>query len=164
MSPAHAAFAVLYKAHQPWLYRWIRGRTGSSELAADLAQDTFLRLLAHQPRQTLQEPRAYLTTIAKGLMANWYRRQSLEQAYLESLAVLPAQHVPSAEHQAIIREALVLIDAMLADLPPQVRRVFLLSQFEGLGYADIGKRLDLSLSTAKRHMKRALVGCLAHAP
>lgn len=48
--------------------------------------------------------------------------------------------------------------------PPQVRRVFLLSQFEGLGYADIGKRLDLSLSTAKRHMKRALVGCLAHAP
>ena len=103
-------------------------------------------------------------TVAKGLMANWCRRQSLERAYLESLAALPEPSMPSAEHQALVREALHLIDAMLDSLPGDARQVFLLAQFEGIGYEEIARRLGISLSTVKRHMKRALVGCLSHVP
>lgn len=62
-----------------------------------------------------------------------------------------------------MREALQQIDAMLDALPAAARQVFLLAQFEGLRYEAIAQRLQLSLSTVKRHMKRALVGCLAHA-
>ena len=79
------------------------------------------------------------------------------------LAALPEGVVPSLEDQALVREALQQIDAMLDGLPVAARQVFLLAQFEGLRYEAIAQRLHLSLSTVKRHMKRALVGCLAHA-
>ena len=72
--------------------------------------------------------------------------------------------MPSLEEQALVSEALQQIDAMLDSLPPQVRQVFLLAQFDDLGYDAIAAQLGLSLSTVKRHMKRALVACLAYAP
>lgn len=164
MAARSETLVTLYRDHHAWLRGWLAGRLGCREVAADLAQDTFARLMAGRDLQGVLEPRAYLTTIAKGLMANWCRRQSLERAYLESLAALPEPSMPSAEHQALVREALHLIDAMLDSLPDDARQVFLLAQFEGIGYDEIARRLGISLSTVKRHMKRALVGCLSHVP
>ncbi|MFT4249380.1 MAG: sigma-70 family RNA polymerase sigma factor [Pseudomonas sp.] len=164
MQARHDTLGTLYRDHQPWLRNWLAGRLGCREVAADLAQDTFARLLFNRDLSGLHEPRAFLTTVAKGLLANWYRRQSLERAYLESLAALPEGCMPSAEQQVLVREALNQIDAMLDGLPAQARRVFLLSQLDGLGYAEIAGQLGISLSTVKRHMKRAFLGCLAHAP
>ncbi|MGO1718897.1 MAG: sigma-70 family RNA polymerase sigma factor [Luteimonas sp.] len=163
MPASRDLLGTLYQEHQPWLRGWLAMRLGCREVAADLAQDTFLRISSGRDLGDLREPRAYLTTVARGLAANWCRRQSLERAYLQRLAALPEPAMPSAEQQALVREALYLIDAMLDDLPRQARQVFLLSQFEGLRYDAIAQRLGLSLSTVKRHMKRALVGCLAHA-
>ncbi len=154
---------TLYRDHRSWLHGWLSGRVGCRETAADLTQDTFIRLLQDRDLATLREPRAFLTTVARGLAANWFRRQSLERAYLAQLAALPEGVVPSLEDQALVREALQQIDAMLDGLPVAARQVFLLAQFEGLRYEAIAQRLHLSLSTVKRHMKRALVGCLAHA-
>jgi RNA polymerase sigma-70 factor (ECF subfamily) len=154
---------ALYRDHRSWLQRWLGGRVGCRETAADLTQDTFARLLQDRDLGGLREPRAFLTTVARGLAANWFRRQSLERAYLEQLASLPEAVVPSLEDQALVCEALQQIDAMLDELPTAARQVFLLAQFDGLRYDAIAERLGLSLSTVKRHMKRALVGCLAHA-
>jgi len=154
---------TLYRDHRSWLHGWLSGRVGCRETAADLTQDTFIRLLQDRDLAALREPRAFLTTVARGLAANWFRRQSLERAYLDQLAALPEGVVPSLEDQALVREALQQIDAMLDGLPVAARQVFLLAQFEGLRYEAIAQRLHLSLSTVKRHMKRALVACLAHA-
>ncbi|KAG0742320.1 hypothetical protein G6F24_016511 [Rhizopus arrhizus] len=97
--------------------------------------------------------------------APWPRcaSRALERAYLEYLAQLPEPVLPSLEEQALVREALQQIDAMLDGLPAMARRVFLQAQFDGLRYEAISEQLGLSLSTVKRHMKRALMGCLAHA-
>lgn len=153
---------TLYRDHHAWLRSWLGGRVGCRETAADLTQDTFARLLQDRDVAALREPRAFLTTVARGLAANWFRRQSLERAYVEQLSLLPEGVVPSLEDQAVVREALQQIDAMLDGLPCAARQVFLLAQFEGLRYEAIAQRLQLSLSTVKRHMKRALVGCLVH--
>lgn len=163
MQAQHEFVGALYRDHRTWLQGWLGGRVGCRETAADLTQDTFARLLQDRDLATLREPRAFLTTVARGLAANWFRRQSLERAYLEHLATVPAAVVPSLEEQALVREALQQIDAMLDGLPAAARQVFLLAQFEGLRYEAIAQRLQMSLSTVKRHMKRALVGCLAYA-
>lgn len=154
---------ALYRDHRSWLHSWLSGRVGCRETAADLTQDTFARLLQDRDLSALREPRAFLTTVARGLAANWFRRQALERAYLEYLAQFPEAVLPSLEEQALVREALQQIDAMLDGLPAMARRVFVLAQFDGLRYDAISDRLGLSLSTVKRHMKRALLGCLLHA-
>ncbi|WP_282297403.1 sigma-70 family RNA polymerase sigma factor [Stenotrophomonas sp. PS02289] len=162
--PHHELLGSLYRDHRSWLQGWLSGRVGCRETAADLTQDTFVRLAADRDLQALREPRAFLTTVARGLAANWFRRQSLERAYLQQLASLPEPVLPSLEEQALVREALQQIDAMLDTLPRVARQVFLLAQFEGLKQDAIAVRLGLSLSTVKRHFKRALVQCLLHAP
>ncbi|KAG1242986.1 hypothetical protein G6F65_022704 [Rhizopus arrhizus] len=109
------------------------------------------------------EPRALLTHIAKGLVVDHWRRCAVQDAYLAAVAHLPAPEVPSPEMRALILETLHVIDATLRTLPAKTREIFLLSQFDGLRYEAISEQLGLSLSTVKRHMKRALMGCLAHA-
>lgn len=153
----------LYRDHHGWLYAWLRGRLGCADNAADLAQDTFTRLLASrrvlEARQA-REPRAYLVTVAKGLLINWYQRQSLERVYLDALATLPEALAPAPEHRLLVLETLHEIDAMLDSLPELVRRAFLLSQIEGMKYEAIAAELGVSLGSVKRYMQQAFRQCL----
>ncbi len=159
--PAPEQVQILYQHHHGWLQRWLTSRLGDSQWAADLAQDTFLRILVARRPPELREPRAYLTTVAKGVLSNWRRRQQLEQAYLQALAALPVSWMRSEEEHALVLEALHEIDALLDGLPAQARQAFLLAQIEGLTYPEVAERLGLSLATVKRHVKRAFLACLA---
>ena len=107
----HNEVQSLYRDHHRWLRDWLRRKLGCSHHAADLAHDTFVRLLGRKERADPVDPRAYLTTIAQGLVVDFHRRRALERAYLESLAALPEPQAPSPEARAIVLEALVAIDA-----------------------------------------------------
>lgn len=165
--PHHRVHA-LYVDHHGWLQGWLRRKLGDAFEAADLAQDTFVRLLAAPAvgaglpvaEGSLREPRAYLATIARRLLVNHLRRRSLEQAYLSALAVLPEAQTPSPEQQLIILQSLQEIDAMLDGMSPKVRAVFILSQVEGLTYAGIAEELKIGLRSVKRYMALAMTECI----
>lgn len=151
----------LYRDHHGWLENWLRKRMGNAWDAADLSQDTFLRVLSSSQKiADLREPRAFLLTVGKRLLSNFYTRRSLEQAYLEALARLPEDCVPSPEQRWLLLETLQALDELLDGLPAPVRRAFLLSQLEGLGYRDIAQRLEVSERTVKRYMAHAYEHCL----
>ncbi|CAA2108165.1 putative RNA polymerase sigma factor FecI [Variovorax paradoxus] len=163
----HPHVQALYSDHHGWLQGWLRKKLGNAFDAADLAQDTFVRILAapddmpeKQGDWQLREPRAYLTVVARRLLANLYRRRSLEQAYLDALSTVPEPHAPSPEQQSIILETLQEIDAMLDGLAAPVRQAFLMAQLEGLGYAEIASRLSVSERTVKRYMADAMARCI----
>jgi RNA polymerase sigma-70 factor (ECF subfamily) len=159
--PKEQTLHDLYCDHRGWLEGWLRRRMGNACDAADLSQDTFLRLLASSQRITdLQEPRAYLLTVGKRLLSNFYQRRSLEQAYLNALASLPEDCVPSPEQRWLLLETLQALDELLDGLPTAVRRAFLWSQLEGLGYQHIAERLRVSERTIKRYMAQAYEHCL----
>ncbi|EOA03048.1 ECF family sigma factor [Herbaspirillum frisingense GSF30] len=157
--PRHPDIAGLYTGHHQWLLGWLRRRTHDAELAADLAQDTFVRVMVSRRSFYLEEVRALLATIARGLVIDHFRRCALEASFLEMLAQLPPEHLPSPEAQLLVLETLNEIDAMLAALPAKVRSAFLLSQLDGLGYAEIAERLQVSLSSVQQYMKRAFTAC-----
>lgn len=154
------AVLTLYSDHHGWLKGWLRRKLGCAEQAADLAHDTFIRIMSGRNLAAINEPRAYLTSVARGILVNWYQRQALERAYLDTLAALPEQEVPSPEQHHLILETLHEVDRLLDELPPLVKRVFLLSQIEGLKYEDIAERIGVSLITVKRYMKQAFLQCL----
>lgn len=150
----------LYHNHHPWLQNLLRKRLGNREDAADLAQDTFVRLLrAPVPQEEIREPRRYLATIARGLVADLLRRRTLEQAYLEYLAQLPEPLAPSPEEQAVVQQTLLEVDRMLHGLPPKVREAFVLAQVEELSYPEIAERLGVSLRTVSNYLTRAMEHC-----
>ncbi|MBF8746791.1 sigma-70 family RNA polymerase sigma factor [Pseudomonas putida] len=152
---------ALYRDHRGWLETWLRRRLGNVWDAADLSQDTFLRVLAStQPLADIREPRAYLLTVGKRLLSNFHQRRSLERAYLDALAQLPEQNQPSPEQRWILLETLQALDELLNGLKAPVRKAFLWSQLEGLGYCEIATRLAVSERTVKRYMAQAYEHCL----
>ncbi|MDR6601589.1 RNA polymerase sigma-70 factor (ECF subfamily) [Achromobacter deleyi] len=151
----------LYRDHHGWLSIWLRKKLGNSFDAADLAHDTFVRVMSGRRKDGMgAEPRALLTHIARGLVVDHWRRRALEEAYLAVVAQLPAPEVPSPEVRALILETLHAIDATLRTLPVKTREIFLMSQFDGMAYADIAHCQRVSLATVKRHMQKALTACL----
>jgi RNA polymerase sigma-70 factor (ECF subfamily) len=151
--------ADLYSGHHGWLYARLYRKLGNALDAADLAHDTFIRILASKVA-VIEEPRAYLSCVAGGILVNWFQRKALERAYLQALASLPEPEVPSPERRLLVLETLHEIDAMLDTLPTHVKRAFLLSQINGLKYDDIATQLGVSLITVKRYMKQAFLHCL----
>lgn len=49
---------------------------------------------------------------------------------------------------------------MLDGLGPKIKQAFLLSQLEGLGYAEIALQLSVSVSSVKKYMAKATEHCL----
>lgn len=157
---APTAVESLYSAHHSWLRGWLQRRLGNAEHAADLAHDTFLRLLgSDRVPARLDEPRAYLTTVAQHLVSNHWRREKLEKAYLEALAQVPYEVEWSPEDRAIVLETLFELDCLLNGLPRLVRQAFLLSQLDGQTHAQVAAALDISIPTVKRYIVKALQRC-----
>jgi RNA polymerase sigma-70 factor (ECF subfamily) len=161
---AHQAeIHTLYSDHHGWLQGWLRRKLGNHCDAADIAQDTFMRLLGGR-RDTArlgEEPRALLTHIARCLVIDHWRRQDVERAYLETIAHLPEPEMPSPETRWLVLETLYRIEAMLRGLPHLTRQIFLLAQLDGMKYRQISDQLNISLPTVKRHMRKAFLACLS---
>ncbi|WP_413927621.1 sigma-70 family RNA polymerase sigma factor [Herbaspirillum sp. alder98] len=158
--PLGDPFEQVYSNHHGWLHSWLWRQLGSRDDAAELAHDTFLRLLASKQTSQLQEPRAYLRTVAHGLLVNHWRRLELERAYLDALAARPEALQPSPEQRALVLETLQRIDALLDRLPARARQAFLLSQLDGRTYLEIAGELGVSDRMVKKYMAQAMLQCM----
>jgi len=120
-----------------------------------------LAIIRANVREPLNEPRAYLRTIATRLLIGRARRAALETADAESLALQPAAVEPSVEARALILEALEQVCELLDSLSMTSRRIFLMAQVDGMSYADIGQQLGMTPNAVQKSLARALVHCYA---
>ncbi|MGY6270997.1 sigma-70 family RNA polymerase sigma factor [Achromobacter denitrificans] len=153
---------MLYRNHHGWLYSWLRGRLGNAADAADLAQDAFLRLLS-RPRDFdgFEGERAYLSTMARGLCIDLWRRREIEQAWLAVQAERPQAVQPSAEHHAIVIETLCEIDAMLRRLPWRTAEAFLMAMAYGMTDREIAAELQVSERMVRKYVAQAMLHCVS---
>ncbi|MCP8467070.1 sigma-70 family RNA polymerase sigma factor [Pseudomonas sp. ZM23] len=150
---------LLFRQHYDWLQGRLRRHTDSTASAEDLAAETFLQLLVRPAPDPIREPRALLTTIARRLLFQLWRRRDLERAYLDTLDPDAADE-RSPEQIAELLEALQRIDQLLDGLPLKVKATFLLSQVDGLTYPEIARALGISQRSVSDYMARALQRCL----
>lgn len=157
-SPA-ATVAQLFAEHQPWLLQRLSYRMRNRADAEDLTSETFLRVITRPQPDALQAPRAYLATVAKRLLINLWHRRELEQAYLDAISVLPPAVAPSPEERALLIESLEAIAHALEAQPDKARRAFLMSQLDGMTYAEIAGQLGVSSSMVRKYMARCWEAC-----
>lgn len=156
----------LYRDHHSWLFNWLRRRLGCAHNAADVAHDTFERLLAS--RDALQgrslpinEPRAYLTTTAKRLLVDRARREQLERAYLAELetAAQSLPVYPSPEQLLVAAQALEHLCRVLEGVSAKARAAFLLHYLEGQTHAAIASQLAVSTKMVQKYLIQVLLHC-----
>jgi len=152
---------TLYRDHHHWLFAWLRKKLSCQYQAADIAHDTFTRLLSLSHLPCLQEPRAYLVTTAKRLLIDQTRKQRIEQAYLAELTRTAETMggFPSAEDIAAAVQILNKISQVLAGLAEKPRQAFLLHYFDGLTHAAIATQLGVSDRMVRKYLVQALVHC-----
>lgn len=157
----------LYSNHHAWLYAWLRKKLGCAHNAADVAQDTFVRLMASRNVLLgIQEPRAYLTTTAKRLLMDRSRHQLIEQAYRAEMALVAAAlpgH-PSPEDTWAAVQALEQIGAALAQVSAKAREAFLLHYLEQQTHAAIAQQLSVSTRMVQKYLVQALLQCRLQCP
>lgn len=161
--PVQQDLHVLYNTHHGWLYDWLRRRLGSAADAADLAHDTFLRLILKPVASEFSnaaQARCYLRTTASNLCVDLWRRRSIEQAWLDVLAARPEPVMPSAEHQVMVLQALNEIDAMLRNLPLNAARAFSMAIGCEMSSEEVAQELGVSTRMVRKYVAQAMLHCL----
>lgn len=151
----------LYSDHHGWLQGWLRRRLGNTTDAADLAHDTFVRLIV-RPRgfDNGREARAWLRTVANGLCIDLWRHREIERAWLETLAAQPEALAPSTEERVSVLQALYEIDAMLRKLPPKAARAFTLATACGMTHQEVARELGVSSRMVGHYISAAMLHCM----
>lgn len=153
-----AAFEVLYDALGPVLFRYLRRRTPSEELARDLLQETMLHL--HRARGTFLPGAPVLPwahAIARRLLCDAHRAAGRQVPLFE----LEEADEP-ADPGGVSPEALVAacqacdrLDAALGVLPETQRRAFALVRLEGTPTREAAGRLGITVTALKLRVHRA---------
>ncbi|AFJ01371.1 putative sigma-70 factor, ECF subfamily [Methylophaga frappieri] len=89
----------------------------------------------------------------------WHRRE-IEQAWLETLTHQPAEFSPSAEHQAIILEALHEVGMMLLELPTNAAKAFLLAEACQMTQKEVAHELGVSTRMVRKYLAQAMLQCM----
>lgn len=149
---------ALYLAHRGEIQDYLDRRLRCKETAADLTQDTFIRLSEQMTRTPIGNFRAYLFSAARNLFIDHTRRQAHRKGKpLDEPTVAAFEPAtPTLEQAAIAHQQLAALNAVIESMPAPCREVFLLVRVEGLTYAEISQRLGIPAQTAYSRMVRAL--------
>lgn len=154
----------LFIRHAQELKRSLRGRGLSHDHAADLTQDTFVRLITASPSRA-DNPRAYLFKVSRNLATDFERRARAAPflALADDIVEAVADPRPSAEKALYDKQRLLASQNALAELPERTRRAFVLHRLEGMPIAEIAPLVGLSttqtwsvISKAYRHVRDRL--------
>lgn len=149
------------REHQAELLHFFRGRVAHTQDAADLAQESWSRLMRYRHGQTAVSLRRLLFTIARNVLNNHWRWRELRQVEepADFALVNVASAMPGLERQWQARRNLDTLEAAVAALPEKCRTVFLLSRVEGLSNAQVAQRCGISVKMVEKHLAKAIVRC-----
>lgn len=158
------AFKVIFNKYYPRLYYFILEFVSLQDIAENIAQDTFFTLW--NKRRELNDNTnfgAYLFTVAKNnciyrLRDQKYRNKIFVENTLDNIGLESNIDVLSSiEPSAFVFEEIErIIQQTLQELPPQCRKVFLLSRFEEKKNREIAEELNISVKVVEKHITKGL--------
>ncbi len=156
------AFEILYARHKAPLYRYLQRTCRSKEVANDLFQEVWGKIIGSRERY---EVRAQFTTflyrIAHNCAIDYFRRAArVHESTAQDVDVI-AEELPAGEQtrpDAALSEHEVRADfrRALDALPAEQRDVFVLYEETGLTLDEIGKVTGVAMETAKSRLRYAV--------
>ena len=151
------AFAEIFYHYSQRIYGFILNKTKSEHLAEEIVQEVFIKLWnKREELADIENYGAYILTMATNKTYDFLRKMASEErlkqqvwSSIQTYSNLTEETLDLNASQALLREA-------IEQLPPQRKKVFLLSRQEGLSHFEISERLDLSPKTVNNHLVEAL--------
>jgi RNA polymerase sigma factor (sigma-70 family) len=137
-------------------------RIGKRQDSAELAQEVYARMLRVTDMAAIQNPEAYLYTVASNLAKEQARHEPRDLPILaiddpvvqEQLAELPdfASELDTEQRVRRLRE-------VLHQLPAKCHAAVVLQYWHGLSYEQIAERLGVSTHMVKKYLSQAVTHC-----
>lgn len=165
-APALEGPAPLLRAlqhHYEPLRRFVERRMRSPETAADIVQETYLKVAMLDERTVVRNPLAFLYRVAGNLSLDWLREREVRERHVVS-GELPehvADGAPDGEARIAAQQRLGILATAVAELPPRCAEVFRLRKLEHLAPQEIAERLGISRNMVEKHLRKALAHCQA---
>ncbi len=154
---AEASWLTLaYADFAPELRRFVVGVTRDPELADDVMQATFLKVVERGHEARPETAKGWLFRVATHEALGLKRRQASRDKAHRNLAGIFAPNGPSPDASLIRSETVEAVREALADLPENQRAVVLARIYEDRTFAEIAARSGLPLGTVLTRMRRAL--------
>jgi RNA polymerase sigma-70 factor (ECF subfamily) len=151
-----AAFTTLFHRYVPKLYPVLLSLVRSEAVARDLIQDAFLKIWINRNELTdIVAPNNWIFRIVYNLAYSWLERQALGQKVHQRIGALQPINTIQTEEQVLFAETARLLQQAVHHLPPQTKRIYLLSREQGLKNQEIADALQLSVSTVKNTLVNA---------
>ena len=147
-------FKALFDTHFDAVRSYVYYRSGDTELATDVAQETFLKIWEKQLQPDVKNIKGLLLKIAGDIFISRYRREKLALDF--SMTFKPGILDDSPEDQMQFKELKNRYEQALKILPENQRTVFLMSRMDGLKYHEIAGQLGLSVKAVEKRMNLAL--------
>ncbi len=155
---------AVIRRYENELLRFFQGQVPASaqqEDAADLVQESALRLLRYRDVTSTHSLRMLLFRIGRNLLKDYWRHQrrhSIEESS-DLTDLIVESDAPSQERIVDGQRRLRQLEAALAALPPKCRTVFALSRISGMSNHQVAEHLGISVKAVEKHLTRALRQC-----
>jgi RNA polymerase sigma-70 factor (ECF subfamily) len=152
------AFDLVYAAFNARLFTFLVRLTRQRDVAEDLLEETWLRLVKHATRlQADTRLGPWLFTVARNLYISFNRSRMLEDSAAESLLALWPFVVPrtSPFEAAAASELERRVERSLAALPAAAREVLLLVAVAGLDHSDAADICGITPEVLRQRLHRA---------
>ena len=151
-----SAFEYFFKEEYSSLCRFAFTFSKDPDDAEEVVQNCFVKLWEGRNKIEIgSSPKAYLFKMIRNASLNQIKHISIREDYKEhNERVL--QESEMMEEESGDTDLQDKINAAIQKMPPQRKRIFEMSRFEGLKYREIAEHLNISIKTVENHMGSAI--------
>ena len=156
----HQLITDYYIVHRDELLAFVSSRLGGSDLAEDIVQNVFLRLLTTDKMISEVTLPCLVYTVARNLISDYYRRHATFEEYEHYIKGVCSTEI-STDSIFSVREVMEGLERGLARLPENCREVYRLHVYGGMKVSEISLRLgegyksvEHRLGTARKAMRQ----------
>jgi RNA polymerase sigma-70 factor (ECF subfamily) len=129
----------------------------SKEIAEDLVSDVFCKFWKNESYKNITSSfRSYLFRSVRNTAFTYLRSEFNTVEKSEKYEMVEVTENLKADSICMYEETLARVKLLVDSMPPQCKKIFLLSRFESKGNKEIAEELNLSLKTIEAHMGKAL--------
>jgi len=159
-----SCLSVLIERHQQKIFGFILSKTANKDLANDLFQDTFIKIINTLKRGVYNEEGKFLPwaiRISHNLIMDYYRSTKRKKTKYatekyDALNFIGVEDRPmdsGVEHEQTVRKIMALIETLPADQQEVLRmRIFM-----DLSFKEIAEQTNVSINTSLGRMRYALI-------
>lgn len=161
-------FKSYYKPLRAYAYRFINNK----EIAEDIVQDIFFEVWSHHEKIHLNDKKAVKSYLFKSVYNRsmnlltsgiLYVGTSIEDTNEDQIIETSlSQYIPNQEQSLLLKELEAEIAGFIETLPPQCKKIFVLSRADGLKNKEIAEQLGVSIKAVEKQISKALSGLKTH--